>query len=192
MKMKLFVLGGMFFLLYTTGCNNGETTTTIDSTTISTGSSQTSGEDATASQNIRVQLDPSVSYVDLKTGKPVNLRVDTVTKYIVNEVSNEPVMYYINPTTNDTFDRRGRLVNRALVKSDDGDYIIDESRITITSSDNSNMTTDDTATTLTSEPTTPSGNSKTKIKDDKFKQQTDTTEIKIKGDKIKVKTRDNN
>jgi hypothetical protein len=191
MKMKFFALGGMCFLIGMVGCNNGAGTTTTDSTTVST--AHTSTEDAGASKNIRVQLDPTVSYVDLRTGKPVKLRVDTVTRYIVNEVSNEPVTYYINPATNDTFDKRGRLVNKALVKSSDGDYTIDESRITVTSDDvNSNMVSTDTAanTTNTADGNgNATGNSKTKIKDNKFKQKTDTTLIKVKDDKIKIKTR---
>ncbi|GEO12243.1 hypothetical protein [Segetibacter aerophilus] len=194
MKKKFLALGTMCFLVAMVACNNGESTTTTDSTTVSTGSSQTSNDEVAASQNIRVQLDPSVSYVDLKTGKPVKLRVDTVTRYIVNEVSNEPVTYYINPATSDTFDARGRLVNRALVRSSDGDYTIDETRLTLTEDDNSNMTSTDTTTNTantSADGTTTMGNSKTKIKDNKFKQKTDSTEIKVTEDKIKVKTRKN-
>lgn len=189
MKTKLFAPTFVFFLLCITACGDGTTTTSTDSTTVTTGSAQTGTDDMSASTNINVNLDPSASYVDLKTGKPVKLRVDTVTKYIVEEATNEPVMYYVNPATKDTFDRTGRLVNLALVRSESGDYSIDETKITGTAGRSANTISTDTSTT-SSETETPIGNSKTKFKDDKFKQKTDSTTIKVKDNKVKVKTRD--
>jgi hypothetical protein len=189
MKIKLFGLAGLLALLSMTACNNGSSTTTTDSTTVSAETSQTGSSDVAASNNTQVHFDPSASYVDLKSGKSVKLRVDTVTHYIVDEVTNQPVMYYINPATSDTFDQRGRLVSRALIRSANGDYTIDESRITVSSADNS---TTDTANTTDDESATASGNSKTKIKEDKFKQKTDTSKVKVKDNKIKIKTSPNN
>ncbi|MCW3109223.1 MAG: hypothetical protein JWQ09_3729 [Segetibacter sp.] len=184
MKTKFFGFGGLFVLLIIAACNNGTSTTNTDSTTISTDTSQATSSSVSSLNQATVHLDPSASYVELKTGKPVKLRVDTVTKYIVNEVTNEPVMYYINPATNDTFDRSGRLVNRALIRNANGDYSVDETRITVSTDDNSNMTSSD-----TTEAGAAGGNSKTKIKDDKFKQKTDTSTIKVKEGKVKVKTK---
>jgi hypothetical protein len=193
MKTKLFGFGGLL-VLSLAACNSGSSTTTTDSTTVAADTSQTTATDASASNNIPVHFDASASYVDLKTGKPVKLRVDTVTHYIVEEVTNQPVMYFINPATNDTFDRSGRIVNRALIRSSNGDYTIDESRITVSSDDNSSTSatdaddTADTANTTADETTTATGNSKTKIKEDKFKQKTDNSKVKVKEDKVKVKT----
>jgi hypothetical protein len=153
---------------------------------------QSTPDDAYVSKNIPVHLDPAASYVDLKTGKSLKLRVDTATKYVVDASSNEPVMYYIDPATNDTFDRRGRLVSRALIRGTNGDYTVVESRITITSgndnTDNNNIAGSDTSSNAATDESTQSGNSKTKIKDDLFKQKTDTTKVKMKNDKIKIKT----
>lgn len=189
MKINFLAPAGLLFLLCIAACNNGTSTTTTDSTTLTTGSAQTGTESVSASKNITVHLDPSASYVDLKTGKPVKLRVDTVTKYIVDEVTNQPVMYYINPATKDTFDQNGRLVSRALIRSSNGDYSVDESRLTGSLDDNSNASTTDTSHATSADETTVSGNSKTKIKDDKLKQKTDTTTIKIKDNKVKIKTK---
>ncbi|MDB5250449.1 MAG: hypothetical protein JWQ40_4843 [Segetibacter sp.] len=187
--MKLFAPASIFFLLCITACGDGSTTTSTDSTTVTTGSTQAATDAMPASTNINVNLDPSASYVDLKTGKSVKLRVDTVTRYIVDESTNEPVTYYVNPATRDTFDRSGRLVNLALVRSSSGDYSVDETRITVTPGNSSNTISTDTNTT-SSNAGTPTGDSKTKIKGDKFKQKTDTTTIKVKDNKIKIKTKD--
>lgn len=193
MKKELFALGGILFLLSMSACNSGTSTTSTDSTTVTTGSTQSESGNMSAATTT-VHLDPAASYVDLRTGKQVKLRVDTVTKYVVEESSNQPIMYYINPSTNDTFDRSGRVVNNALRKGENGDYSIDESRITISSDNSSNVVNSDTNTNSAApdEGSTTSGNSKTKIKDDKFKQKTDTSTIKVKEDKIKIKTKSNN
>lgn len=193
MKKELFALGGMLFLLTMTACNTGGSTTSTDSTSVTTGSTQSETGTMGSSQTSIVHLDPSVSYVNLKTGKQVKLRVDTVTKYVVEETTNQPVMYYINPSTNDTFDRTGRVVNHALIKNSNGDYSVDETRITVSTDNSSNMTTSDSGTShaATDNGSASSGNSKTKIKDDKLKQKTDTSTFKVKEDKIKIKTKSN-
>jgi hypothetical protein len=189
MKTNYFAFGGLLVLLGMTACNSGSTTTTTDSTTVAVDTSQqSSSSTVSGSSNTAVHFDPSASYVDLKTGKPVKLRVDTVTHYIVEEVTNQPVMFYINPATNDTFDRTGRIVNRALTRGSNGDYTVDESRITVSSDDNSSTSTTDTANTTADETTTATGSSKTKIKEDKLKQKTDNSKVKVKDDKVKVKT----
>lgn len=191
MENKFFGLGGLFVLLFLGACNSGTSTTSTDSTTVSTDTSQATSSNVSSLNHATVHLDPSASYVDLTTGKPVKLRVDTVTKYIVNEVTNQPIMYYVNPATNDTFDRSGRLVNRALIRSSNGDYSVDESRITVSPAENSNMSGSDTTNTMTDQGATAGGNSKTKIKDDKIKQKTDTSTLKVKEGKVKVKTQRN-
>lgn len=188
MKKTVFALGAIALSLLITSCDNGaETTTTTDSSTVTTESAMSAGEGTAASQNITVRLDPSVSYVNLKTGKPVKLRVDTVTHYIIDEETSEPVTYYINPSTNDTFDQRGRLVNRALIRSSTGDYTIDESRISVTTDDNTDASNDVITTDTAVEGASTTGESKTKLKDDKFKHKTDDTKLKVKEGKVKLK-----
>src|SRR4051812_44750070 len=115
-------------LIAASSCNNDQsTTTTTDSSTVSTPAEQVGTETTTQTTTTRtrtIQLNPSSSYVDLTSGKKVRLRVDTVTKYIVNEVTNQPISYYIDPSTNDTFDRQGRIVNMALRRSTSGGYSV--------------------------------------------------------------------
>jgi hypothetical protein len=189
MKTRFFTLGSMLIIMSAVACNNGTSTTTSDSTTVTTGQTQTDAASEGTTNRVTVHFDPSASYVDLKTGKSVKLRVDTVTKYVINEVTSEPVMFYINPATNDTFDQRGRLVNGALVKNTSGNYTVDESRLT--DDNNSDESSTDSSDNSADTAVTALGNSKTKIKDDKFKQKTDTTSVKVKNNKVKIKTRAN-
>jgi hypothetical protein len=192
MNKKLFGIGGILALFTIAACNNGENTSATDSTTVSTGTTEagTTSTSTTSGRSTTFQVDPSASYVDLRTGKSVKLKVDTVTKYVVDEVTNQPIMYFINPATNDTFDRSGRVVSHALVRGTNGDYTVDESRLTTSNSDNSgtNMSSGDTTTSDNSASGGTTGNTKTKIKDDKFKQKTDTSVLKVKDGKIKAKT----
>lgn len=196
-KVSGFVLA-VFGIGLVSSCNNAETTTTqTDNTVVADSTNQaamqtTTTTTTTTSQpvaaNVRtIKLNPSASYVDLSSGKKVRLRVDTVTKYIVNEVTNQPIMYYIDPTTNDTFDRQGRIVNRALRRGSSGDYTVDESYFSSQSSDNSaGDTMSGTTSTGTVSGTT--GSSKEKIKDDKYKYKDPNVKVKAKDDKTKVKT----
>lgn len=209
MKTKILLLGTCVATFCIVACNNGQqTAVTTDSSTTSTGTtsgvsnqSATDPTVTTTTTSTTVHLNPSASYVDLRSGKKVKLRVDTVTKYIVNEVTNQPVMYYIDPSTNDTFDRQGRVVNRALIKGSNGDYTVDESLLSAGSNNSgsnmnndgnktnsgSNMSAVDSAKSSTSS-SSKTGNFKEKMKDDKYKYKDDNTKVKVNGDKSKVKS----
>jgi hypothetical protein len=116
-------------------CNDGtDSTTTTDSTSTTSTTSETSAG-ATGTINIR----PDVSYVDLTSGKQVRLRVDTVTRYVVNAETSQPIYFYIDPSTSDTFDRSGQVVNNALIRGNDGSYTVDESRLKIKTQDDGDM-----------------------------------------------------
>jgi len=172
-------------------CNNSQDTSVTTDSSSTTGTTvdttaTTTAMAPTVTTTTTVHLDPTRSYVDLKSGKKVRLRVDTVTKYIVNEVTNQPIMYYIDPSTRDTFDRQGRMVSRALIRSASGDYSIDESRLGSnmsdnSGSDNSTMSSSDTSSSMSAGSTTGgSGKTKEKIKDDKYKYKDQNTKVKVK------------
>ena len=193
MKAKLFSILASASIVTAMSCNNGEqTAVTKDSTSTTTteGATLTTTEQLPSSTIRTVQLNPNTSYVDLTTGKSVQLRVDTVTKYIINEVTKQPVMFYIDPSTRDTFDRQGRLVNRALRRGTSGDYTIDESLLTSGNDAGTDEASSSSDTGTMSVTTGTTGNSKEKIKDDKYKYKDDNSKVKVKEDKTKIKTRE--
>lgn len=182
MKTSLLNMGFVSFIVLTTACNNGGTTTTTDSTMVTSGDIKPSN--VSASKNITVHFDPEANYVDLKTGKPIKLKVDTSGSSIVEEESNQPVTYYVNPATNDTFDGSGRMVNRALIKGANGEYTIVESKITVTSVDAKNVSSSDTASDVTVESSPVKGNKKKKMKGDATKQNTDTSKLRTQSEDV--------
>ncbi len=72
---------------------------------------------------------PDNTYVDLTNNKKVKVRVDSSSRDILDEATNKPVMFFIDPSTNDTFDRKGRRVNNALKKGSNNSWMIDESKM---------------------------------------------------------------
>ncbi len=177
MKKLVYSLLGIFTVVSFVACSNNanETqqsdTTTIVPTTTTTTESNASVTTTTAPV---VKLKANADYIDLKTGKKIRLRVDTVTQFVLNEVTKEPIVFYIDPATNDTFDARGRLVNKALIRNTDGDYTINESMLMP-----QETVLEDTIADL--------GKSKEKIKDDKYKFKDENIKVKIKEDKTKIK-----
>lgn len=179
MKRNTFFMAAALAIAILSACNSGDNKNTTDSTTTTTSTAQTGGTTTTTTRQIN--FDPSASYVDI-SGKSMKLRVDTVHHYVVEEVTNQPVTFYINPATHDTFDQSGRVVTGALVKGDNGQYSVDESRITSTGDDMS------TGTTTTQSSTTPTTDM-SDVDKMKMKSKTDsgTTKVKVKDDKIKIK-----
>jgi len=55
--------------------------------------------------------------------------VDSISRDIIDEGTGKAVMFFIDPSTNDTFDRKGRRVNNALIKGNDNSWNVDESKI---------------------------------------------------------------
>lgn len=75
-----------------------------------------------------VTIKPDNTYVDLKTNKIIKIRMDTITRNIYDLENKYPIDYVIDVSTNDTFDRTGRIVNRALVMDKDGNWTVDENK----------------------------------------------------------------
>jgi hypothetical protein len=177
-KILLPALAGLTMLTFAS-CDSGKTDeTTTDSvvTETSTTSMETSGS----------TIDMNANYMDLSSGKTFTIDRDTVTTYYVNRETREPVLYYVNVATYDTFDRSGRWINGALIKMDDGTYSVDESRlkvkmdedgdIKIKGDDGSKIKIDGNE----AESKIKTDGSKEKMDGDKYKKKTDTSKIKIK------------
>lgn len=189
MKANIFLMSGAMAIALFSSCNGSSDNTTTKTDTVIMGkdTGNTATETTTTTTTTKtVKLNPTASYVDIK-GKSVKLRVDTVTRYVVNEVTSQPVTFYINPSTRDTFDRMGRLVSGALVKGSNGDYSIDESRLTVRSDDMNSTNTGNTNTGNTNAMV--SGDTATITSDGT--NANEKTKIKMKDGKVKIKTKPN-
>jgi hypothetical protein len=170
MKKNIFLLASGITVFAFMACNsNNDSTTNTDST--STTETVTTNESANR------------SYVNLSTGSSVKIRKDSSTGYAVNEETNEPVYYYIDISTHDTFDRSGRIVNNALTKGTDGSYNVDESRIKVKTQDDGDLKMKD----EDSKVKVDADGNNTKVKSDDYKMKSDEEETKIKTDSSKVK-----
>lgn len=171
MKKNLVSFVGVLSVLGFMACNsNNDSTTTTDSASTTT-------ETATTNEA------SGRSYVNLSTGSSVKIKKDSVSGYAVNEETNEPVSYYIDISTNDTFDRSGRIVNNALIKGADGSYTVDESRVKVKTQGDGDvkMKDEDSKVKLDAD-----GNN-TKVKTNDYKMKSDEEETKIKSDTGKIK-----
>ncbi len=175
MKKLVYSVLGIFaivsFVSCSTSANESQTT---DTTSVVPATTTTTTTSTANTQRPVVNIKANTDYIDLKTGKKIRLHVDTITQFIVNEVTKEPIVFYIDPSNNDTFDTKGRLVNRALIRSSDGDYTLNESMLM-----QKEVPMEDTIASM--------GNSKEKIKDDKYKYKDENIKVKIKDDKTKIK-----
>lgn len=175
MKKQLFLMGAAAILGFAACNDNGTSNTTkTDSTTTNPGDTtiQTTTTTTTTTKTVHpIANFEHRTFYNVKTHKPVKLRMDTVLHYYVDISTNkEPDYYYYDPASKDTFDYWGRVLNDALIMNN-GDYTIDESRL---SSDN---------TTPTQSTDTGSMNSASKMNNGKMK-------MKQKDDKMKIKTKD--
>ena len=175
MKKSIYAVVAAMAMVGFIACNDSASDTSTDTTTNSGTTSEVSGT-STNDMESYPDPDPAASYVDLKSGKSVKLRRDTTSRYIVDETSSSPVSFYVNPSTNDTFDRSGRVVNNALVNSN-GDWTVDESRIKVKTQSDGDLKMKDRET-----------DTKVKVETDgDGKIKTDSSKIKMKDGEIKVK-----
>ena len=130
MKKQLIILSGAIVLALG-ACNDSTTTTTP-----ATAPGDTTIQKTTTTTTTTTTVHPIANFehrtfMSVKTGKPVKLRVDTIHHYYVEmETNQQPDYYYFDPVAHDTFDYRGRLLNNALIFNN-GNYSIDESGLWI-------------------------------------------------------------
>lgn len=72
---------------------------------------------------------PDNTYVDLTTGRKIKIAVDSASRNIIDEGTGRAVLFFIDPSTKDTFDTKGRRVNNALIKGNDNSWNVDEQKI---------------------------------------------------------------
>jgi hypothetical protein len=131
----------------------------------------------------------SYSYIDLRTGQPVDLYYSPKNNRTYSMVTNEPVDYYVNLATGDTVYGRGRyIVNNYLVRSADGMYNLDDKRIKM---DKNDIKMKDGTMKLKMD----KGKMKMKDADGKWKMDKDnskmkTGDMKMKTDSSKMKNRE--
>ena len=64
-------------------------------------------------------------YLDLNTNKHVSLRKDSISGYMMNSKTGEPVDVYVDTKTHDTiYGATGEIINGKLHKSEDGKWIV--------------------------------------------------------------------
>lgn len=69
--------------------------------------------------------DSSSRYLDLNTNKYVSLKKDSVSGYMMNSRTGEPVDVYVNTKTHDTINGiTGEIVNGKIYKTDEGKWIV--------------------------------------------------------------------
>src|ERR1700704_3617250 len=65
----------------------------------------------------------SARYIDLNTGKHINIEKDPQTGYMVDAETKKPVDIYVDTETKDTiYGRNGKVINGMVVKTEAGVY----------------------------------------------------------------------
>lgn len=173
-------------------CDNGANTTTATTTdTVATAPAADPNmiTTTTTTTTTRPAFQPrqGVQYMDLRTKKLVTVRVDTVHHYVVNAQTNQPLDFFIEPGSTDTFYGRNMQVANGYINYGSGsDWTYDESRANSSANtstmDNSNMSS------TTTDNSMSSGSSGSDVK----KIKTNGKETKVKTtDGGKMKTNDN-
>lgn len=116
--------------------------------------------------------EPEGEYVDLNTGKTIEVVKDEESGYMVNADTKKPVYLYVNTAKKDTFyGRTGKKVNNHVIY-EGGEYRYDDDDYVYKNGDYKIKTDDDDV----------------KVKDGDYKMKTDDGDVKIKDGDNKVKT----
>lgn len=71
--------------------------------------------------------DSKERYIDLSTGKPVEVQKDETTGAMINKETKDPLYIYIDTKSNDTiYARTGKVINGHILKGEDQKYVFDE------------------------------------------------------------------
>ena len=136
----------------------------------------------------------TTQYVDLNTGNTVELKKDESTGQMVSMATGEPVDFYVDMNTRDTFyGKTGTVVNNAIIRNDDMKYELDGTKtkwdgneLKIEYADGSKVKADEDEYKYKSA----DGDTKVKVDDDDKKIKTPDQKIKIEdGEVQKVKNR---
>ena len=183
------MVGLLALVLFTACSENGENTTTESNTTETNASGNGAGT-AAANGESNTAGGATGTYVDLYTGAPIEIERDETSGNYVNRMNHETVQFYVNTSTSDTFDMKGRMVNNALLRTSEGQYTINEAKVKVDSDGDIKIKDGDTK--IKYDESSGSikvkdGDSKEKLKDDKYKKKTEDTKVKVKDGEVKVK-----
>jgi lipopolysaccharide export system protein LptA len=181
---KLFLSFTAMALLGFAACNSesSKDETAMDSTT------------ATADGNIAANTTTTRTfdgtYTDLSTGRSVQVRRDEANGYMVDAATGQPIEFFVDMSTRDTFyGKTGTVVNNAIL-ADHGTYKLDESKVKwegdelkIKYADGSKEKVDG------DEYKYKDGDSKMKVDGDEAKYKDENVKVKVEGDEVKVKQR---
>jgi len=172
---------------YTSSCNDDQTTTT---TTTDSNSSAVVTEAAAPGR--RIVLSETDSYIDLKTGKTIRIRRDTVQNIYIQE-DMTPLDIYVNTASMDTFwGPEAVPVNNALIHDDAGMWTVDELRVE-RNGEGYKAKSEDGETKIKeneNELKMKDGDAKLKVNEDEYKYKDGDTKIKGNENKTKIKTKD--
>lgn len=151
-------------------CNNSSTADTDDTDTVLVGAAEKQ-----TTRVVNSSFNPDGSYVDLSTGKTVKLTRNETDGTIMNMETSQPVEFYVDMSTHDTFyAKTGTVVNYALLQ-EEGKYKLDDAKIKWEGDELKIKNAD---------------GSKEKITDDEYKYKSDDVKIKETEDETKIKAGD--
>ncbi len=172
-----------------------KTATTPATDTANGSTSSTTTTKTTTTTTVTTRSLENRSLMTLKTNKPIKLVYNPSKKYYVDATTNKQpeIMYYYDPSTNDTFDYRGYIVNNALMNNN-GSWKVDESKLmsnpyNVQLSDSIKMSTSDMSNNNMSTGATGTGKMKIKQDGNSYKEKTDTSKVKINDKMMKVKSK---
>jgi hypothetical protein len=178
MKCSIFLTTmALAAMAATSSCKDDDATTTTTADTVSTVTT-------TSGSTRRVVLSESDGYIDLKTGKTIHIRRDTIQNVYTQE-DLTPLDIYVNTVSLDTFwGPEAISVNNALIRDDAGMYSVDEMRVE-RNGDGYKAKTED------GELKVKDNENELKMKDGDAKLKSNENETKYKDDGIKVKSNEN-
>jgi hypothetical protein len=182
-KQVLAVTGSALIIM---SCQNSNDTKRIESEADSTMTT-----DQPVNDNSNMNTEASNQYVDLKTGQSTDLYYDNDKKMTYSSVNNEPVDLYVNVTTGDTVYGRGRyIVNNYVVKTPEGTYKLDDSKVKVTKDGIKIKDGDKKLKIEDGELKVKDGDKKYKADADEEKLKTDDGKMKSEDEDSKIKTDD--
>ncbi len=128
MTKTLFYAVGSLVIIGAASCSNTGTNTpaTQDSTTVTTTTTTTVHRKYAGS----FFPQPSLKYMDLRSSKEVSARVDNSLGEIVNDETNEPLEFIVEPRTHDTiYAVTGAVVNNFIIHDSTGTMRVDTIRM---------------------------------------------------------------
>ena len=179
----------------TSGSDTTKATTTPAMDTTNGNSTSTTTTKTTTTTTVTTRSLENRSLMTVKSNKPIKLVYNPSKKYYVDATTNKQpvVMYYYDPSTNDTFDYRGYIVNNALM-NDNGNWKVDETKLmsnpyNVQLSDSLKMSSDNMPSGSMSSGNMSTGKSKIKQDGDSYKEKTDTSKVKVNDKMMKVKSK---